>query len=64
MAVFNNETGRVENCRSVMYAAERSELRIITSALTLTEVIKIKGKEGMLASAEDRIKAFSNMNGL
>ena len=58
MAVFNKEAGRVENCLSVMYAAERGELRIITSALTLTEVIKIKGKETLLASAEDHIKAF------
>ena len=58
MAVFNDEVGRVDKCRSVMYAAERGELRIITSALTLTEVIKIKGKQPLSASAEDTIKAF------
>ena len=58
MAVFNKEAGRVENCQSVMYAAERGELRIVTSALTLTEVIKIKGKEALPANDEDRIKAF------
>lgn len=58
MAVFNKEAGRVENCQSVMYAAERGEIRIVTSALTLTEVIKIKGKESLPADAEDRIKAF------
>ncbi len=57
MAIFNNETERVENCKSVLYAAERGELRIVTSALTLTEVIKIKGK-ALSADAEDRIRAF------
>jgi predicted nucleic acid-binding protein len=57
MAIFNNEAGRVENCQSILYAAERGELRVVTSALTLTEVIKIKGKP-LSASAEDRIRAF------
>lgn len=58
MAVFNNEAGRVENCKSVMLAAERGELRIVTSALTLTEVIKIKGKESLKPNVEDTIRAF------
>ena len=57
MAVFNKEAERLENCQSVLFAAQRGELRIITSALTLTEVIKIKGKP-ILADAEDRICAF------
>ena len=57
MVVFNGEAGRLENCKSILLAAERRELRIVTSALTLTEVIKIKGKP-ILADAEDRIRAF------
>ncbi len=57
MAVFNNEAGRLEHCQSVLYAAERGEFRIVTSALTLTEVIKIKGK-AIKAEAEDQIRAF------
>lgn len=57
MAVFNKEIGRHEECQSVLYAAERGEFRIITSALTLTEVIKIKGKH-ISADAEDRVCAF------
>ena len=57
MAIFNKEVGRVENCQSVLYAAERGEIRIVTSALTLTEVIKIKNK-GMKSDSEDRIRAF------
>ena len=57
MAFFNGEAGRLENCKSVLLAAERRELRIVNSALTLTEVIKIKGKP-ILADAEDRIRAF------
>lgn len=57
IAIFENEIGRVDNCKSVLLAAKRGELRIITSALTLTEVIKIKGKP-IKAEAEDRIRAF------
>ena len=57
MAIFNKEVERVDKCESVLLAAERGELRIITSALTLTEVIKIKGKP-IKADAEDRIRAF------
>lgn len=57
MALFNNEAGRVDNCESVLLAAKRRELRIITSALTLTEVIKIKGKP-IAVDREDHIRAF------
>lgn len=57
LALFNNETGRVDSCKSVLLAAERGELRIITSALTLTEVIKIKGKP-IAVDQEDHIRAF------
>lgn len=57
MAVFNKEAGRLDKCQSVLFAAERGELRIVTSALTLTEVIKIKGKP-ITADKEDRIRAF------
>lgn len=57
LALFNNEAGRVDNCKSVLLAAERGELRIVTSALTLTEVIKIKGKP-ITVDQEDHIRAF------
>ena len=57
MAVFNKEAARLEACQSVLFAAERGELRIVTSALTLTEVIKIKGKPTPVVD-EDRIRAF------
>ena len=58
MAVFNKEVGRVDNCQSILLAAERGEIRIVTSALTLTEVIKIKGKATLAADSEDTIRAF------
>ena len=41
----------------MLLAAERGDLRIVTSALTLTEVIKIKGKQ-IKVEDEDRIRAF------
>lgn len=58
MAVFNNEAPRIEKCKSVLMAAERGELSIVTSALTLTEVIKIKGGKHLPQDAEDQIRAF------
>jgi predicted nucleic acid-binding protein len=58
LALFNNEIGRIDNCKSVLMAAERGDLRVITSALTLTEVIKIKGSKSLPPEQEDTIRAF------
>lgn len=57
MAFFNKKAGRHEQCQSALYASERGELRVITPALTMTEVIKIKGKP-IPPDAEDKIRAF------
>lgn len=54
-AVFNKESGRVENCRQVLKSAESGEIRIVTSALTVAEVVRVQDmarlpreKEGIL----------------
>ena len=39
-------------------AAEREEIHIFTSAITLTEVIKLKGKPSLKAEQEQKINRF------
>ena len=55
---FNREQDRVEACRGLVDASEQGEVQIITSALTLTEVIKIKGQQPLPQSKEKIIKGF------
>jgi predicted nucleic acid-binding protein len=52
------EPEREDACRSVLRAAEDGELELVTSALTLTEVIKLKGKEELKADFEKKIAEF------
>lgn len=55
---FNREQNRVEACRGLVDASEKGDVQIITSALTLTEVIKIKGKQPLPQNKEETIKGF------
>ncbi len=55
---FMNEPDRVATCQGVVQAAEAGRLQIVTSALTLTEVIKLKGHEALKADNEKAITAF------
>lgn len=55
---FNDEPDKIEKCKSVVEAAEAGELQIVTSALTLTEVIKLKGHPSLPAEREERIRTF------
>jgi predicted nucleic acid-binding protein len=52
------EPARAPACRGVLNAAERGELVIVASALTLTEVIKLKGQPPLKADQEKKIRAF------
>jgi predicted nucleic acid-binding protein len=52
------EPDREDACRSVLRAAEEGEIEIVTSALTLTEVIKLKGKPELKREQEKKIADF------
>ena len=52
------EAHRARACGEVLEAAERGELQIVTSAITLTEVIKLKGKERLKEDQERQIHRF------
>lgn len=55
---FNAEPEKRENCLGVIRAAERGDIRIITSALTLVEVLYLKGEQRIPASKSDLVKDF------
>ena len=58
IALFAEEEGRVDLCQGVLDAAERDEVEIVTSALTLSEVVHIRGRERLNAELEDQLVAF------
>jgi predicted nucleic acid-binding protein len=60
LAWLRAEKGRVNDCRDVLNAAKRGELRIATSTITLAEVVKLdKGKQVALTSdQETKIRKF------
>jgi predicted nucleic acid-binding protein len=43
LAYFQEESGRVDSCEAVLEAAEKGKILIITSALTLSEVLALRG---------------------
>ncbi len=49
---------RVDRCRAVIESAERGEVRIVVSALTLTEVIWLKGHRKITEDKERTIRDF------
>lgn len=55
---FLAEQDKVSLCETVIRACERGECEIVTSAVSLTEVIKLKGEEPLKEADEQKIKDF------
>lgn len=55
---LNGEKGKVEKCDGVLQAAEERKVEIVTSAWTLTEVVKKKGEKPVPKTTEQKIKGF------
>lgn len=53
-----NEPDKVDECRSVIRAAESGDLRIVTSSLALVEVIKLKSGTPLPEDKESDIREF------
>lgn len=53
-----HEPDKADECRGVIRAAEKGELRIVTSSLTLVEVIKLKSHAPISRENEARINDF------
>jgi hypothetical protein len=49
---------KAPHCEGVLQAAADGRIQIVTSALTLTEVIRLKGKPRLPRASEDKIRAF------
>ena len=52
------EPDKVSDCQSVIRAAEAGDLRIVTSSLTLVEVVKLKSRTPLPPEKEVVIRSF------
>jgi len=55
---LKGEKDKVTACQGVLDAAEAGTIEIVTSALTLAEVIKMKGKQPIARADEEKIRGF------
>jgi hypothetical protein len=55
---LNGEKDKVDSCEGVLNAAEEGRIEIVTSAITLTEVIKLKGEKPIPKDKEQMIRDF------
>ena len=58
LSFFQAIPNQMDACRQVLEAGERGEIKIVTSALTLTEVVYIKGRQKMTKKDEDLIQGW------
>lgn len=58
LGLLNDEPDRVNVCQGVIEAAERNEVHIVTSAITLVEVIKLRGEQPLGQEHEETIQKF------
>jgi predicted nucleic acid-binding protein len=55
---LKDEPDKIDECRSILRSAEQGHIKIVTSAVTLTEVVRLKGSVRLAEEDEARIKAF------
>lgn len=55
---FNAESDKVSRCKGTVEKAHRGEVELVVSAITLVEVIRLKGKLRLKQSSEKKIKEF------
>jgi predicted nucleic acid-binding protein len=60
--VSEDEIARADICQHILEDAEAGSVEIVTSALTIAEVIKPKGSPMFTARKEEIISSFSYMN--
>jgi predicted nucleic acid-binding protein len=58
IAWLTPEEDKADACQPVIHAAERGEIVIVTSVLTLTEVIRLRNKVPLPRDVRDKIEAF------
>ncbi len=55
---FNDETGKAEKCDGVIQRAERGEVLIVTSTLTLAEVLWMRGEKKLSPDNAEKVQKF------
>ena len=58
IAWFNKEAGRYDKCQATLNKAEKGEILLVVSAITLIEVIKMKNHNMIPKEKEETIKAY------
>ncbi len=58
MGWLREEPDKVNECAAVIRQAEAGKLKIVTSALTLTEVLWLKGKQPIPQADRERVRKF------
>lgn len=55
---FKDETGKAEQCDGVIQRAERGEVLIVTSTLTLAEVLWMRGEKRVSKENAEKVQKF------
>ena len=55
---LKDEADKVDYCRPVIEAANAGKIKIVTSALTITEVLWMKGQDRIPADSAAKVEAF------
>lgn len=55
---FNAESDKVSRCKGTVEKAHHGKVELVVSAITLVEVIRLKGKPRLKESSEQKIKEF------
>ncbi len=58
LAHLMDEEGRADACQLVLDAAEEGKLEIVVSALTLVEVVKLRGRPPIPSSVAETVRQF------
>lgn len=64
LALLQNESGRVDACRDTLEAAQTGDFLIVTSALTLAEVLWLKGGPRLPEEKADLLNRFFRRSSL
>jgi predicted nucleic acid-binding protein len=58
LGLFLDEPGRADDCRATIKAAQEGRIRIITSTLTLAEVVTLKGYKPLPPDKRQMLRQF------
>lgn len=58
LAIFQNEAGKVDQCDGVIERAERGDVLIVTSALTIAEVLWMKNAPKLPEEKSELVRKF------